>query len=144
MLKNFWSRWFTKKENYGTVNVIFESATLIEGGRGVMGTPQINQPSKPLKLYEFEGSIFVAVFVKWLLNLDVEFIHVQVVKNIAKSVKEKGGKNSFLLIDENTAINSMSHKQIHSRIYSNTMVKVNWGNVEKFSQWSKFSLYSLF
>ena len=35
-------------------------ATLIEGGRGVMGTPQPNQPAKPLKLYEFEGSPFSA------------------------------------------------------------------------------------
>jgi len=33
-------------------------ASVIEGGRGVSGTPFPNQPAKALKLYEFEGSPF--------------------------------------------------------------------------------------
>ena len=50
------------------------AASLIEGGRGVMGTPRPKQPAKPLKLYEFEGSPFCRRVreVITLLNLDVE------------------------------------------------------------------------
>lgn len=32
------------------------ATSIVEGGRGVTGTPFPNQPDKPLKLYEFEGS----------------------------------------------------------------------------------------
>lgn len=74
-------------------------ATLIEGGRGVMGTPQPNQPSKPLKLYEFEGSPFCRRVreVITMLNLDVEIYPCpKGGQKYRQIVKEKGGKNSFL------------------------------------------------
>ena len=81
-------------------------ATLIEGGRGVMGTPQPNQPSKPLKLYEFEGSPFCRRVreVITMLNLDVEIYPCQKGgQKYRQIVKEKGGKKQFpFLIDENT------------------------------------------
>lgn len=81
-------------------------ATLIEGGRGVMGTPQPNQPSKPLKLYEFEGSPFCRRVreVITMLNLDVEIYPCpKGSQKYRQIVKEKGGKKQFpFLIDENT------------------------------------------
>lgn len=81
-------------------------ATLIEGGRGVMGTPQPNQPSKPLKLYEFEGSPFCRRVreVITMLNLDVEIYPCpKGGQKYRQIVKEKGGKKQFpFLIDENT------------------------------------------
>ena len=81
-------------------------ATLIEGGRGVMGTPHPNQPVKALKLYEFEGSPFCRRVreVVTLLNLDVEIYPCpKGGKKYRQIVKEKGGKRQFpFLIDENT------------------------------------------
>lgn len=82
------------------------TATLIEGGRGVMGTPFPIQPVKPLKLYEFEGSPFCRRVreVMTLLNLDVEIYPCpRGGQRYRKVVQEKGGKLQFpFLIDENT------------------------------------------
>ena len=74
------------------------AASLIEGGRGVMGTPRPKQPAKPLKLYEFEGSPFCRRVreVITLLNLDVEIYPCpKGGKKYRQIVKDKGGKNSF-------------------------------------------------
>ena len=35
---------------------------LVQGGRGVTGTPHPKQPEQPLKLYEFEGSPYCRRF----------------------------------------------------------------------------------
>ncbi|ENW96640.1 glutathione S-transferase N-terminal domain-containing protein [Acinetobacter sp. NIPH 298] len=81
-------------------------ATLIEGGRGVSGTPFPNQPTNSIKLYEFEGSPFCRRVreVITLLNLDVEIYPCpKGGQKYRKIVKEKGGKRQFpFLIDENT------------------------------------------
>ena len=91
-------------------------ATLIEGGRGVMGTPQPNQPSKPLKLYEFEGSPFCRRVreVITLLNLDVEIYPCpKGGKKYRQIVKDKGGKKQFpFLIDENTGAQLYESQEI--------------------------------
>ncbi len=82
------------------------AATLIEGGRGVSGTPFPNQPEKPIKLYEFEGSPFCRRVreVITLLNLDVEIYPCpKGGEKYRQIVKQKGGKKQFpFLIDENT------------------------------------------
>ena len=82
------------------------AASLIEGGRGVMGTPRPKQPAKPLKLYEFEGSPFCRRVpeVITMLNLDVEIYPCpKGGQKYRQVVKEKGGKRQFpFLIDENT------------------------------------------
>ena len=91
-------------------------ATLIEGGRGVMGTPQPNQPSKPLKLYEFEGSPFCRRVreVITMLNLDVEIYPCpKGGKKYRQIVKDKGGKKQFpFLIDENTGAQLYESQEI--------------------------------
>jgi glutathione S-transferase len=87
---------------------VFQSvvATLLEGGRGVMGTPHPHQPAKALKLYEFEGSPYCRRVreVITLLNLDVEIYPCpKAGQKYRPLVKEKGGKKQFpFLIDENT------------------------------------------
>ncbi|RPE30521.1 glutathione S-transferase-like protein [Acinetobacter sp. BIGb0102] len=81
-------------------------ASVIEGGRGAMGTPFPNQPAKAIKLYEFEGSPFCRRVreVITLLNLDVEIYPCpKGGQKYRQIVKEKGGKKQFpFLIDENT------------------------------------------
>lgn len=81
-------------------------ASVIEGGRGAMGTPFPNQPAKVIKLYEFEGSPFCRRVreVITLLNLDVEIYPCpKGGQKYRQIVKAKGGKKQFpFLIDENT------------------------------------------
>ena len=82
------------------------ASAVLEGGRGANGTAFPNQPAKPLKLYEFEGSPFCRrvreVFTT--LNLDYEVYPCpKGGTKYRKIVKEKGGKLQFpFLIDENT------------------------------------------
>ena len=98
-------------------------ATLIEGGRGVMGTPQPNQPVKALKLYEFEGSPFCRRVreVVTLLNLDVEIYPCpKGGQKYRQIVKEKGGKRQFpFLIDENTGDQLYESQEIIHHLFKN-------------------------
>lgn len=79
---------------------------VMEGGRGVSGTPFPKQPEKALKLYEFEGSPFCRrvreVFTT--LNLDYEVYPCpKGGTKYRKIAKELGGKKQFpFLVDENT------------------------------------------
>ncbi|MGE8559952.1 MAG: glutathione S-transferase N-terminal domain-containing protein [Acinetobacter sp.] len=82
------------------------ASALTEGGRGVSGTAFPQQPEKPLKLYEFEGSPFCRRVreVMTLLNLDYEVYPCpKGGQKYRKIVKEKGGKKQFpFFIDENS------------------------------------------
>ena len=97
------------------------AASLIEGGRGVMGTSQPKQPAKPLKLYEFEGSPFCRRVreVITLLNLDVEIYPCpKGGKKYRQIVKDKGGKKQFpFLIDENTGDQLYESQQIIHHLF---------------------------
>jgi len=84
--------------------------TLLEGGRGVSGTPTPNQPALPIQLYDIEASPFCRSVreVLTMLNLDVEIYPCP--KNgtrfrpiAAELIKGIGGKMQFpLLVDQNT------------------------------------------
>ena len=82
------------------------ASAFLEGGRGVSGTPFPNQPEKPLKLYEYEGSPFCRRVreVMTLLNLDYEVYPCpRGGKRFRPEVKQQGGKLQFpFLVDENT------------------------------------------
>lgn len=82
------------------------ASAFLEGGRGTTGTPFPNQPEKPLKLYEYEGSPFCRRVreVMTLLNLDYEVYPCpRGGKRFRPEVKQQGGKLQFpFLVDENT------------------------------------------
>ncbi|TCB48844.1 glutathione S-transferase [Acinetobacter sp. ANC 4779] len=82
------------------------ASALTAGGRGVSGTAFPQQPEKPLKLYEFEGSPFCRRVreVMTLLNLDYEVYPCpKGGQKYRKIVQEKGGKKQFpFFIDENS------------------------------------------
>lgn len=92
------------------------ASSLTEGGRGVSGTAFPKQPSKALKLYEFEGSPFCRRVreVLTLLNLDYEVYPCpKGGKKYRAIVKQLGGKKQFpFLIDENT----------HSQLYESQQI----------------------
>ena len=84
------------------------AASLVEGGRGMMGTPNPNQPELPIRLYEFEASPFCRRVreVLTMLNLDVEIYPCpKGGTRFRPDVKELAGKTQFpFLIDENTGV----------------------------------------
>ena len=94
------------------------AASLVEGGRGMMGTPNPNQPELPIRLYEFEASPFCRRVreVLTMLNLDVEIYPCpKGGTRFRPDVKELAGKTQFpFLIDENT--NHKSHLIHHENI----------------------------
>ena len=112
-------------------------ASVIEGGRGVSGTPFPNQPAKALKLYEFEGSPFCRRVreVITLLNLDVEIYPCpKGGQKYRQIVKAKGGKRQFpFLIDENTGDQLYESQQIIHHLFK------HYGNTGKTPK--KFSHY---
>jgi len=112
-------------------------ASVIEGGRGVTGTPFPNQPAKALKLYEFEGSPFCRRVreVITLLNLDVEIYPCpKGGQKYRQIVKAKGGKRQFpFLIDENTGDQLYESQQIIHHLFK------HYGNTGKTPK--KFSHY---
>lgn len=82
------------------------ASTLTELGRGMNGTAFPKQPTKPLKLYEFEGCPYCRRVREVLttLNLDVEIYPCPKNGTRFRPLVEKiGGKAQFpFLIDENT------------------------------------------
>lgn len=88
----------------------------MEGGRGMYGTAFPMQPTKPLKLYEFEGSPFCRRVreVLTLLNLDYEVYPCPKGGEKYRSVVQKlGGKMQFpFLVDENTGEQLYESQQI--------------------------------
>ena len=115
-------------------------ASVIEGGRGVSGTPFPNQPAKALKLYEFEGSPFCRRVreVITLLNLDVEIYPCpKGGQKYRQIVKAKGGRRQFpFLIDENTG-----EKLFESQVIINHLFKhygKNGKTPKKYAHYSKY------
>ncbi|MBK5649217.1 MAG: glutathione S-transferase N-terminal domain-containing protein, partial [Acinetobacter sp.] len=96
-------------------------ASVIEGGRGVSGTPFPKQPTKAIKLYEFEGSPFCRRVreVITLLNLDVEIYPCpKGGQKYRQIVKAKGGRRQFpFLIDENTGDQLYESQQIIHHLF---------------------------
>ena len=113
------------------------TASLMEGGRGVSGTPFPKQPAKPIKLYEFEGSPFCRRVreVITLLNLDVEIYPCpKGGQKYRQVVQEKGGKLQFpFLIDENTGDQLYESQKIIHHLFQ------HYGKTSKTPQ--KFSHY---
>ena len=115
------------------------ASALTEGGRGVSGTAFPQQPEKPLKLYEFEGSPFCRRVreVMTLLNLDYEVYPCpKGGQKYRKIVKEKGGKKQFpFFIDENSGTQMYESQDIIH--YLSIMVELekhrqNLRNIPKF------------
>lgn len=92
------------------------TATLIEGGRGVSGTPFPKQPPKPIRLYDIEACPYCRRVreVLTLLNLDVEIYPCP--KNGTRfrpQVKPIMGKTQFpFLIDDNTGTKLLESQAI--------------------------------
>lgn len=91
-------------------------ATLLEGGRGVMGTTNPKQPELALKLYDIEASPFCRRVreVVTLLNLDVEIYPCPKKGTRFRPEAEKlAGKTQFpLLVDENTGLKLLESQDI--------------------------------
>jgi len=81
-------------------------STLLEGGRGVMGTAFPQQPALPIKLYDMEGCPFCRRVreVLTLLNLDVEIYPCpKNGKRFRADAIALSGESQFpLLVDDNT------------------------------------------
>lgn len=96
-------------------------SAITAGGRGVNGTAFPQQPAKPLKLYEFEGSPFCRRVreVLTLLNLDVEIYPCpKGGTKYRQVVQEKGGKLQFpFLIDENTGDQLFESQEIIHHLF---------------------------
>lgn len=115
------------------------AATLVEGGRGMMGTPNPNQPAKPIRLYDFEASPFCRRVreVMTQLNLDVEIYPCP--KNGTRfrpEVKALAGKTKFpFLVDENTGVKLLESQAIIDylfKTYGNTgNTPKKWQNLAK-------------
>jgi glutathione S-transferase len=95
-------------------------STLLEGGRGVSGTPRPQQPPKAIQLYDMEGCPFCRRVreVLTLLNLDYEVYPCPkngtrfrpVAEEIIKSI---GGTVQFpLLVDQNTGVKLQQSQEI--------------------------------
>lgn len=91
-------------------------ATLLEGGRGVMGTTNPKQPELPIKLYDIEACPFCRRVreVITLLNLDVEIYPCPRNGTRFRPEAEKiAGKAQFpLLVDENTGLKLLESQDI--------------------------------
>ncbi len=115
------------------------AATLVEGGRGMMGTPTPKQPAKPIRLYDFEASPFCRRVREVLttLNLDVEIYPCP--KNGTRfrpEVKALAGKTQFpFLVDENTGVKLLESQAIIDylfKTYGNTgKTPKKWQNLPK-------------
>ncbi|XID74115.1 glutathione S-transferase N-terminal domain-containing protein [Alkanindiges sp. WGS2144] len=96
-------------------------ATLLEGSRGVMGTPNPKQPAKPIRLYDFEASPFCRRVreVLTLLNLDVEVYPCpKKGTRFRPQVKELAGKTQFpFLVDENTGVKLLESQDIINYLF---------------------------
>lgn len=92
------------------------ASTLLQGGRGVSGTPTPKQPAKRIKLYEFEACPYCRRVreVVTLLNLDVE-IYPCPKKGVRfrPTGEALAGTAQFpLLIDENTGAQLLESQAI--------------------------------
>lgn len=91
-------------------------ATLLEGGRGVMGTPNPRQPAKPIRLYDFEASPYCRRVreVLTMLNLDVEIYPCpKKGTRFRPQVEQLAGRTQFpFLVDENTGIKLLESQDI--------------------------------
>lgn len=101
------------------VQAIASSVTAL--GRGMGGTAFPKQPSKPLKLYEFEGCPYCRRVREILttLNLDVEIYPCPKNGTRFRPLVEKiGGKAQFpFLIDENTGDQLYESKDIIAHLF---------------------------
>lgn len=113
-------------------------ATLIEGGRGVMGTTNPKQPALPIKLYDIEASPYCRRVreVITLLNLDVEVYPCPKQGTRFRPEAHKiSGKFQFpLLVDENTGLQILESQDIVDYLFK------HYGSTGKTpKKWQKLS-----
>ena len=91
-------------------------STLLQGGRGVTGTPNPKQPAKPIKLFDMEACPYCRRVREALtqLNLDVEIYPCPKNGNrFRPTAKELAGKAQFpLLVDDNTGTTLIESQDI--------------------------------
>jgi len=86
------------------------ASTILQGGRGVSGTPTPNQPAQPLQVYDIEGSPFCRRVREVMTTLNLDYEVYPCPKNgtryrpvAAKIIEGLGGKLQFpLLVDQNS------------------------------------------
>jgi len=95
-------------------------STLLEGGRGVTGTPTPKQPEKAIQLYDMEGCPFCRRVREVLTMLNLDFEVYPCPKNgtrfrptAEKIIQSIGGKVQFpLLVDQNTGVKLQESQEI--------------------------------
>lgn len=119
-------------------------ATIIEGGNGVMGTPNPKQPAKPIRLYDFEASPYCRRVreVLTLLNLDAEIYPCpKKGSRFRPQVQALAGKTQFpFLIDENTGAKLLESQAIIDYLFLN--YGKNGRTPQKFQKLPKLPLKS--
>jgi glutathione S-transferase len=97
------------------------ASAVLEGGRGTNGTAYPKQPTKPLKLYEFEGSPFCRRVreVMTTLNLDYEVYPCpKGGERYRTEMKALGGRRQFpFLVDENTRTQLYESQEIIHHLF---------------------------
>ena len=95
-------------------------STLLEGGRGVTGTPTPKQPEQAIQLYDMEGCPFCRRVREVLTMLNLDFEVYPCPKNgtrfrptAEKIIQSIGGKVQFpLLVDQNTGVKLQESQEI--------------------------------
>jgi glutathione S-transferase len=118
-------------------------ATIIEGGRGVSGTPRPQQPAKPIQLYDMEACPFCRRVREVLTMLNLDFDVYPCPKDgtrfrpvATEIIRSLGGEVKFpLLVDQNTGVTLQESQDIIDylfKTYGNSgKTPRKWQNLSK-------------